>query len=254
MHYAIERDELVLFYQPKVDLKTQGADGVEALVRWKHPYRGMIPPNQFILPAERTGLIHPLTRWVMAAGMRQCAAWHTAGMPLRISVNLSARNLLDQKLPGQVAELLRATGVSPEWMTFEITESAMMADPAHALKILNTLHDMGIRLSIDDFGTGYTSLSYLRKLPVNRLKVDQSFVSQMIHSEGDAMIVRSTIDLAHNLHLEVVAEGVESKEIYDRLVEWGCDVAQGYYISKPLPADELARWFAQQLWRGKRAA
>jgi len=246
--HAIEQDELLLNYQPKIDLKSRRIIGVEGLVRWKHPQRGMIPPDQFVGPAEQTGLIHPLTQWVMAAGMRQCKAWRKSGATLTVSVNLSARNLLDDKLPAQIAGLLRANGISADWMTFEITESAIMVDPAHALDILNKLHEMGIRFSIDDFGTGYSSLGYIRKLPVSEIKVDKSFVIHMTENEGDAKIVRSTIDLAHNLGLEVVAEGVETQKVLDRLTEMGCDAAQGYYMSKPLPADELTHWLKHSPW------
>jgi diguanylate cyclase (GGDEF)-like protein len=248
LSYAIEQNELLLNYQPKIDLKSRRIIGVEGLVRWKHPRRGMIPPDQFVGPAEQTGLIHPLTQWVMAAGMRQCKAWRKSGTTLTVSVNLSARNLLDDTLPAQIAELLRTNGISVDWMTFEITESAIMVDPAHALDILNRLHEMGIRFEIDDFGTGYSSLGYLRKLPVSAIKVDKSFVIHMTENEGDAKIVRSTIDLAHNLGLEVVAEGVETQDVLDRLTEMGCDAAQGYYMSKPLSADELTRWLKHSPW------
>ena len=245
LHHAIGHDELLLFYQPKISLKTRRAIGVEALVRWKHPQRGMIPPDQFILPAEQTGLIHPLTQWVLAAGMRQCKAWREAGIDLAVSVNLSARNLLDPKLPDQVAEQLKSAGVAPDWMTFEITESAIMANPAHALDVLMRLHEMGTRFSIDDFGTGYSSLAYLKKLPVETIKIDKSFVINMVKDDNDAVIVRSTIDLAHNLGLEVIAEGVENQETFDRLAALGCDAAQGYHISKPMPAEEVTRWLKE---------
>ena len=248
LRHAIEHDEMLLYYQPTIRLKDRMVAGVEALVRWKHPNRGMIPPDQFIGPAEQTGLIYPLTHWVLQTAMRQCGVWWRAGVKMPVSINLSARNLSDAKLPGQVADLLRATGVSPDWMTFEITESAIMADPSRALEILTTIHETGVRLSIDDFGTGYSSLSYLRKLPVDRLKVDKSFVIHMTENEGDAKIVRSTIDLAHNLGLEVVAEGVETQEVLDRLTEMGCDAAQGYYMSKPLPANELTHWLKHSPW------
>jgi diguanylate cyclase (GGDEF)-like protein/PAS domain S-box-containing protein len=248
LHHAIEHGDLLLFYQPAISLKTRRIIGVEALIRWKHPTRGIIPPDQFILSAEKTGLIHPLTRWVMAAAMRQCKAWHDAGMKLAISVNLSARNLVDPKLPDQVAEQFRAAQVAPEWMTFEITESVIMANPAQALEVLTRLHEMGARLSIDDFGTGYSSLSYLKRLPVETIKIDKSFVINMTKNQSDALIVRSTIDLAHNMNLKVVAEGVEDKDIWDRLHALGCDTAQGYYMGRPMPADELSRWLHESSW------
>ncbi|HEY5595462.1 MAG TPA: EAL domain-containing protein, partial [Nitrospiria bacterium] len=248
LHHAIEHGELLLFYQPKISLKTRRVIGVEALVRWKHPLRGMIPPDQFILPAEQTGLIHPLTQWVMAEGMRQCKAWRDAGTTLTVSVNLSARNLLDTKLPDQVAEQLKSAGVAPDWVTFEITESAIMANPAHALDVLMRLHEIGIRFSIDDFGIGYSSLAYLKKLPVDSIKIDKSFVINMAKDVNDAVIVRSTVDLAHNLGLKVIAEGVENKDLWDRLSVMGCDEAQGYHMARPMPADELTRWLSESPW------
>jgi diguanylate cyclase (GGDEF)-like protein/PAS domain S-box-containing protein len=248
LHYSIEHEGLQLYYQPKISMKTGWITGVEALLRWVHPNRGMIPPDQFILPAEQTGLIHPLTRWVKLAAIRQYKAWHDAGTELNIAINISARNLLDPKLPSSVAEQLRAAGVSPNCMTFEITESAIMADPVKALEILVRLHEMGIRLSIDDFGIGYSSLVYLKKLPVDTIKIDKSFVINMIHDKNDAVIVRSTIDLAHNLGLEVIAEGVESEEIWNRLTEMGCDTAQGYYMCRPIPADQLSQWLKESPW------
>ncbi len=248
LHHAIEHGELLLFYQPKISLKTRRVIGVEALVRWKHPHRGMIPPDQFILPAEQTGLIHPLTHWVLAAGMRECKAWHESGTALTVSVNLSARNLLDPKLPDQVAEQLHSAEAAPDWMTFEITESTIMANPAHALDVLMRLHEMGIRFSIDDFGIGYSSLAYLKKLPVDAIKIDKSFVINMAGDQSDAVIVRSTIDLAHNLGLKVIAEGVENQDIWDRLSALGCDEAQGYYMGRPIPPEELTRWFDESPW------
>lgn len=248
LHHAIEQGDLVLFYQPAISLKTRSIIGVEALIRWKHPTRGMIPPDQFILPAEQTGLIHPLTRWVLATAMRQCKAWRETGMKLTVSVNLSVRNLMDPKLPDQVAERFQAAQVAPEWVTFEITESAIMANPAQALEVLTRLHEMGVRFSIDDFGTGYSSLSYLKKLPVETIKIDKSFVINMTKNQSDAVIVRSTIDLAHNMNLKVVAEGVEDEDIWDRLYALGCDTAQGYYMGRPMPADELSLWLHKSSW------
>ncbi len=248
LYHALEHGDLLLFYQPAISLKTRRIIGVEALVRWKHPTRGMIPPDQFILSAEKTGLIHPLTRWVMATAIRQCKAWRDAGIMLTISVNLSARNLLDPKLPDQVAELFQAVQAAPEWVTFEITESVIMANTAQVLEVLTRLHEIGVRFSIDDFGTGYSSLSYLKRLPVETIKIDKSFVLNMTKNQGDAVIVRSTIDLAHNMNFKVVAEGVEDKETWDRLVALGCDTAQGYYMGRPMPADDLSRWLHESSW------
>ena len=239
---AIERNHLTLHYQPTIELKNGKVSGAEALVRWMHPQRGLIPPDQFIGLAERTGLIHPLTQWVLQTAIHQCGAWKQAGLTMSLAVNLSARNLFDPKLPDQITQLLRRHNVTPDCLTVEITESAIMADPSQAVEILSRIHGLGIQISIDDFGVGYSSLSYLRKLPVDRLKVDKSFVINITQSEDDATIVRSTIELAHNLGLEVVAEGVESKGAYERLVELGCDTAQGYYISMPLPIGEFSNW------------
>jgi len=250
---AIERNQLVLYYQPTINLATRTVFGVEALVRWRHPERGVIPPDQFIGPAEQTGLIHPLTRWVLETAMQQCVGWLQAGLDLMVSVNLSARNLLDQKLPKTVASLLRASGVAPHRIRTEITESAIMTDPAGAGEVLAKLHGIGLRLSIDDFGTGYSSLNHLRKLPIDEIKVDRSFVSGMNANDDDAKIVRSTIELAHHLGLEVVAEGVETPEVLNRLVEMGCDAAQGYHFSRPLPADEFVGWLRQSSWASTRS-
>lgn len=242
LRQAIDQDQLILQYQPKIHLKDRKVFGVEALVRWKHPQHGMIPPDQFIGPAEQTGLIHPLTHWVVQAAIRQCADWQKAGVAMAVSANLSTRNLLDPTFPEMVLGLLEASGVMPDQIEFEITESAIMTDPTHAREILVRLQGLGIRCSIDDFGIGYSSLSYLQKLPVHAIKIDKSFVIQMVQNEGDLKIVRSTIELAHNLGLKVVAEGVETQEILDRLTEMDCDAAQGYFISRPIPKEDLIGW------------
>ncbi|MBI3595553.1 MAG: PAS domain S-box protein [Nitrospirae bacterium] len=248
LRHAVERQEFVLYYQPKVDLKTRRTIGVEALIRWQHPQHGLIPPDQFITLAEHTGFIRPLTLWVLGDALRQWRTWHQAGIDLPVSVNLSARNLQDLQLPDQIAELVRTTEAAPSTLELEITESAIMADPARAMEILMRLRAMKIRFSIDDFGVGYSSLGYLKKLPVDEVKVDKSFVMGMTANADDAVIVRSTIDLAHNLGLKVVAEGVESREIWDRLVAMGCDAAQGHYLSRPIPAEEMTRWLSESPW------
>ena len=243
LHDAIEYSKLLLHYQPKVDLSSGLVCGVEALVRWQHPERGLILPDEFIPLAEQSGMINTLTERVLDAGLRQQHDWARAGVKLVLAVNLSARNLQDLQLPDKIAALLRTWVTRPEWLELEITESAIMADPTRALKILTALHATGIRLTIDDYGTGYSSLAYLRRLPVNELKIDRSFVKNMTHDESNAVIVRSTIDLGHNLGLRVVAEGVESLGVLDLLKQLGCNAAQGHYLSKPLPADELERHF-----------
>lgn len=248
LRHAIDRNEFFLVYQPKIDLRTGSIIGVEALIRWQHPTRGLIPPDQFIPLSEQGGLIKPLTLWVLNAALMQCHRWHQAGLRLSAAVNLSARNLLDPQLSDQIAHLLRTYNLEPEWLHLEITESVIMADPARAMEILNQLSTMGIRLAIDDFGTGYSSLGYLKKLPVDEIKIDKSFVKEMAVVPDDAMIVRSTIDLAHNLGLKVIAEGVETEEILNRLTALGCDAAQGYYISRPISPDDLAAWLPRSPW------
>jgi len=245
---AIHEHQLVLYYQPKVDLRTYRTVGVEALLRWKHPVHGFIPPGDFIPLAEQSDLIRQVTYWVLDEALLQCRAWRQLGIVLDVAVNLSPRNLHDPGLPAKVAGLLAKWSVPPSQLTLEITENAIMIDPERALKILERLHNMGIRLSIDDFGTGYSSLVYLKKLPVTQIKIDRSFVTDMISDENDAIIVRSTIDLGHNLGCHIVAEGVETKEILQHLKALGCDCAQGYYLSRPVPAEELTTWLSESAW------
>ncbi len=244
---ALQDNQVLLHYQPKVDLESGNVVGAEALVRWQHPTRGLIPPAEFVPMAERTGLIKQLSRYVLNMALGQCREWRDAGMDLKVSVNLSTRNLLDPTLPEDVARLLSKWGIPASSIELEITESTMMVDPKRALEVLKNLHNMGIALSIDDFGTGYSSLAYLKELPVNELKIDRTFVETMASNRGDAFIVRSTIDLAHNLHLQVVAEGVEDQQTMDQLAELGCNVAQGFHLSKPLPPQEFAEWVAGSL-------
>ena len=243
---ALDRHELVLYYQPKAVLLDGGVHAVEALLRWQHPDRGLVGPDEFIPMAQQTGLIKPLTLYVIDAALRQCQAWLTDGLRLAIAVNLSARNLVDGDFPDQVAGLLERWEIEPDLLEFEITESAMLTDPGRTRLILERLSSMGIRLSIDDFGTGYSSLAYLKRLPVNEIKVDRSFVMNMDEDEDDATIVRSTIDLGRNLGLDVVAEGVESEQVWERLRTLGCTAAQGYYLSRPVPASELQAWLEQR--------
>jgi diguanylate cyclase (GGDEF)-like protein len=237
---AIERSELLVFFQPKADLVTGRVVGAEALVRWQHPERGFIPPNEFIPIAERTGLIKPLSRYVLAAAVRQCALWHAAGFDLRVSVNVTVPDLLDAEFPERIEALLDETDLGAEQLELELTETTILADPVHVREVLTRLNEIGLRSSIDDFGTGYSSLAYLRRLPVHTIKIDRSFVMGMCEDANDATIVRSTIDLGRNLGLEVVAEGVETQEVWNELRALGCSLAQGYLIGRPLPADELA--------------
>ncbi|WDT77025.1 MAG: EAL domain-containing protein [Candidatus Manganitrophus sp.] len=242
---AIENNHLFLVYQPKIHLWTRRVIGVEALVRWQHPQYGVIPPDQFITIAERSGLIQPLTLWVVKTALAQCKIWQREGKAPNVAVNLSARNLEDPELPDQIARLLEASGVGSASLNLEITESALMVNPAQAMETLTRLNNMEIQLSIDDFGTGYSSLGYLKKLPVHQIKIDKSFVKEMATDEEDAIIVRSTIELTHNLGLKVVAEGVESEEVLEKLAALDCDAAQGYHISRPLPPSELNAWFTE---------
>jgi diguanylate cyclase (GGDEF)-like protein len=242
---ALERDELVLHYQPKADLRSGEIRSVEALVRWQHPDQGLLGPGEFIPLAERTGLIHPLTHWVLDAALDQAAQWQRAGLPLSVAVNISTRCLLDPAFPDQVTGQLATWQIPPDRLVLEITESAVMADPTRALEVLGRLHSLGVGLAVDDFGTGYSSMAYLKELPVDELKIDRSFVSQMATSPSDAVIVRSTIDLGHNLGLHVVAEGVETQHAWQELTALGCDMAQGYYLGRPMPAADLEQQLRQ---------
>ncbi len=241
---AIEGGQLLLHYQPKVDIKTGYIIGVEALVRWQHPRLGLLPPDTFILAAEQTGLIGPLTRWVLINALTHCQR-----MQLHVSVNLSARSLHDPHLVAFVSDALLKTGAMPQQLTLEVTESAIVLDPKSAEEMLAALNQMGIKISIDDFGTGYTSLASIKHLSVNEIKIDKSFVLGMLENNSDAAIVRSVIDLGHNLGLRIVAEGIETKEILEALADLGCDEAQGYYISKPQPGALLDDWFRTCAWK-----
>jgi diguanylate cyclase len=250
LRQAIENDELVLYYQPKIHIASRSLCGAEALVRWNHPRHGMVNPGEFIKLAESAGLITPLTYWVLDAALQQGYALRQRGLKLPLAVNLSARDLHDPRLLDRISGSFATWGASPDSIQFELTESAVMEDPAGSLKILGRLKRLDVELFIDDFGTGYSSLAYLQKLPIDDIKVDQAFVSTMVTNKDSAVIVRSTIDLAHDLDLKVVAEGVENQAVWDRLAGLGCDVAQGYCISAPIPAEQLGDWEARSPWRG----
>ncbi len=239
---ALAQNDLLLYYQPILDHAAGRVGGVEALVRWPHPVYGLLPPDQFIPLAEQTGLIAPLTWWVLETALGQCRAWARGGLALGVSVNLSARTLHDLGLPERIAELLARHGVAAESLTLEVTESALMADPARALTVLTQLAELGVCLAIDDFGIGYSSLAYLKRLPVHQLKIDRSFVQQLVAGGADAAIVASTIDLGHHLGLRVVAEGVETPEAWRLIDLAGCDMSQGYHLSRPIPATALETW------------
>jgi len=239
---AIAQGELLLYYQPKLDHTSGRVSGVEALLRWPHPVHGLIAPDQFIPLAEQTGLIAPLTWWVLETALAQCQTWARAGLLLGVAVNLSARTLHDLALPARITALLATYGVPAGLLTLEVTESALMADPTRALNVLTQLAEQGVCLAIDDFGTGYSSLAYLKRLPVHQLKIDRSFIQHLVEGGADAAIVVSTIGLGHHLGLRVVAEGVETAEAWQLLAASGCDVSQGYHLSRPVTATELERW------------
>ncbi|SFP84534.1 bifunctional diguanylate cyclase/phosphodiesterase [Pseudomonas borbori] len=246
---AIDGNQLLLHYQPKLQIATNTVCGSEALVRWQHPQHGLLPPNDFIKLAENAGLITPLTYWVLDAALGQSYAWHQEGDPRPISINLSAHDLRDPKLLERIRGAFSTWGAEPDWIEFELTESALMEDPVAALETLTQLKNLDSRLTIDDFGTGYSSLAYLQKLPVDSLKIDQSFVIPMLSDDDDsAKIVRSIVELAHNLDLEVVAEGVENQETLTRLGNFGCDIAQGFSISQPIPGNSFRNWEALSSW------
>ena len=243
---ALETGQLAVAYQPKVEVATGRIIGAEALIRWDHPRRGFVPPDEFIPVAEHTGLLRPMTLFVLESALEQCAKWRATGYELDVAVNLSVRNLLDIELPNDVARLLSKYGLPPSVLELEITESALLADPVRTHGVLQELHRVGVGISIDDFGTGYSSLSYLRRMPVDELKIDKSFVTDMALDENAALIVRSTIDLGRNLGLRVVAEGVETREVWEQLAALGCHVAQGYFFGRAVAAPQ----FARQLTRG----
>lgn len=236
---GIGKQELFLEYQPKFNLETGLATGVEALVRWQHPERGLISPALFIPAAEQTGAIKPLTLYVLEEAIEQAAVWHQANRPMDLSVNVSASTLGDWELPDQVISLLERNSLPPERLIIEITETAFMKNPEQALKVLERISQMGIAISIDDFGTGYTSLMYLKSMPVNELKIDMAFVQKMVEKKGDLAIVQSIIDLCKNLEIIVVAEGVENVETIEKLCELRCDIAQGYFFARPMRGDDL---------------
>jgi EAL domain-containing protein (putative c-di-GMP-specific phosphodiesterase class I) len=235
--------QLLLHYQPKVQVDTGAVAGVEALVRWQHPKHGLLGPMEFIPAAERTGLIRPLTMRILETALQQARAWRDAGLPpLRMAVNISTRCLLESDFADQIRRLLDETGVPADQLELEITESTIMSDPDNAMAVLLRLAEFGVSLAIDDFGTGYSSLSYLKQLPVHLLKIDRSFVMDMRPGESDEAIVRSSVDLARNLGLDVVAEGVESEETWQHLADLGCDQAQGFFFARPMPSTEIPAW------------
>jgi len=248
LRHAIKQNQLILHYQPKIDMKKKCVIGVEALVRWQHPENGLIFPGRFIPMAEKTGLIHPLTYWILNEALNQIYQWRQQGIKLIISINLAVQNLLDAQLLNIIAKSLEEREIEPSSLMLEITESSLMADPVRAQKTLQKIHAMGIHLSIDDFGTGHSSLAYLKDLPVHELKIDQSFVFTMCSDNTQEMIVNSIIGLAHNLGLMTTAEGIENQVVWDKLETLGCDVAQGYFMSRPLAATDFMHWLKESTW------
>jgi diguanylate cyclase (GGDEF)-like protein len=243
---AIDNHELVLWYQPKLRLSDERVAGVEALVRWMHPERGIVMPDDFIPMVERTVLLRPMTQYLLEQALRQSHAWERMGLSMEMAVNLSPRSLLDQHLPEQVAEELSRWQVPPERLTLELTESFLMSESGRSTGVLAGLSEVGVVLSIDDFGTGYSSLSHLRRLPIREIKIDRSFVTHMREDPNDQMLVRATVDLGRNLGLRVVAEGVETQDTLEELALMGCDMAQGYLLTKPLPPAELTAWLERR--------
>jgi predicted signal transduction protein with EAL and GGDEF domain len=242
LRQAIDLRQLVLHYQPKIDVRTGTCKRLEALVRWNHPRHGLMLPDLFIPLAERTGLIGPLTAWVLNEALAECRRWHDQGQALGVAVNLSSRSLHDPALITLVEEALARWQARPHSLKLEITESSIMADPGHVMRVLERLGAMDVRLSIDDFGTGYSSLSHLRLLPVDEIKIDKSFVIDMLKNPSDEAIVRSTIKLCHNLGRKVAAEGVENEATLIRLRQLDCDLAQGFHIARPMPGREVLAW------------
>lgn len=245
---AINEDSLNLVYQPKIDLRSENVVGVEALLRWTHAEHGFIPPDHFIPIAERSSLINDVTRWVIEKSLHQKSQWEEQGIALTLAINLSAKNLLDKDLIPNIKSQLEKYHIAPETLYLELTETAVMSDPNHAIIVMRQLYDMGVRISIDDFGTGYSSLSYLKQLPVDEIKIDRSFVMDMEHDSNDAIIVQSTIDLGHNMGLRVIAEGVENSVIFSQLSDRTCDLAQGFYMAKPMSNEDLLDWLKNSPW------
>ncbi len=252
LRQAVADDELVLYYQPKIDLGSPGALHVEALVRWVHATRGFVPPDQFIPFAEQTGYISMITGWVLREAIGQLRRWRDGGVEMHMSINISSRDVMDAQFPATIATILAEHRCEARWVVLEITETSILGDPDQARSNIERLHAQGFRISIDDFGTGYSSLASLRRLNVDELKIDKSFVMGMAADPDDAVIIRSTIDLGHNMGLKVVAEGVETEAALQQLQAMGCDLAQGYLMSRPLPVAELERWIVESPWiRGR---
>lgn len=248
LRHALMNDEFILYYQPKIDLASRQVCGAEALSRWNSPSRGFVPPDVFIPVAEQTDLMLPFTLWTLNLAARQFAEFYRRCGDFSVAVNLSATILYDADVVDLVTRTIKIWGIRPEQLILEVTESAMMVDPKSSLETLNRFHDLGIKLAIDDFGTGYSSLAYVKKLPVDELKIDKSFVMNMDKDKGDAMIVRTVIDMAHNFEIAVTAEGVESQSILEQLIDLGCEYAQGFHMARPMPQVDMDKWLQESSW------
>ena len=251
LRVAIEKQSLELYFQPKVDIEKNTIIGAEALLRWNHPQRGFIKPDELIPLAEQTGLIKPLTKWVLEQSIHQCAQWKNKNIDISISVNISVHNLHDAELLQHVQDMLAQQNLAPENLILEISENDIMSEPLRAKNTLDKIKQTGIKLSIDDFGTGYSSLSYLKKLPIDEIKIDRSFIVDMLENRDEDVIVHATIELAHNLGLKIVAEGVHNEQTWHRLKELNCDIAQGHHISEALSANAFSVWLISNEWQNK---
>jgi len=248
LRHAIKHNELVIYYQPKINIAERKVVGVEALVRWIHPERGFTPPDLFIPTAEETNIIHPFTEWLIGETSRQIKTWQDKGIELVISINLAPNNLLEADLPERLERAIKSQNIKPANFMMEITERGFIADPERAMATLGRIHELGLPISIDDFGTGYSSLSYLKDMPLEELKIDQSFIRSINEDAGSLTIVHMVIQMAHFLGFEVTAEGVELADDWSRLELMGCDRAQGYFMGKPMPVDEFERWLKESPW------
>jgi EAL domain-containing protein (putative c-di-GMP-specific phosphodiesterase class I) len=247
LHTALQKGEFELHYQPKVDTATGRINSAEALIRWRHPQRGLVPPSEFIPVAEDCGLLDAIGEWVLSEACRQAQAWQRQGLrPLRVAVNLAPSQFRLTNLAEQIRGALAASGLAPNLLEIELTETAVMSDAEESIHILEAVSRMGVLVSVDDFGTGYSSMSYLRRFPIDKLKIDRCFVDQMTRRPEDASIVRAIISLAHSLHLKVIAEGVETPEQLKLLAELGCDQYQGYYFSRALPSAQFMQLLQQE--------
>jgi len=249
LRHAIKANDLIIYYQPKVDIFSRKVVAAEALVRWQHPEKGLVQPDLFIPMAEQTGIIHPFTAWLIDEAVSQIRQWQDKGIHLVVAINLAPRNLLEADLPQRLIHALNHWHIRPASLMLEITERGLIAEPQRALAILGRIHDLGMSISIDDFGTGYSSLEYLKDLPIDELKIDQSFIGAMHRDETSLTIVKMVIQMAHSLGLEVTAEGVESGQDWHELELTGCDRIQGYYTGKPMPPEEFEQWLVESPWR-----